>query len=220
MDEENFTICLTPKMVDKMVATLKSLRKIIKIKLLEFQETAGTLHHAATGIPVGRGLFTTIWSAMAKCKKNWITITPDLDQVPRYFKWLFKEISNKPIQVAQLVPCLLVLRVYSQACKHASGAVWVIPQHAEANKIIVWNYEFPPNIVLLLVQGTISINYLDMAGVILEWLAIEDIVPNITLANAGIQCEKISIVHWYQKLSAQYLCAGYLLRALALRQNN
>ena len=86
MDGANSAICLPPKKADKTIATLKFLRKRKKLKILEFQKSAGTLHHAATGIPGGRSLFTTIWAAMENCKKNWITITPTLDQVLRYFK--------------------------------------------------------------------------------------------------------------------------------------
>jgi len=75
----------------------------------------------------------------------------------------------------------------------------------------------PPDIVLLF--ETISINDLEMAGVLLEqWLALEELVPDLTLANVGIQCDNSSTVHWSRKFSARSFCAGYLLRALALRQ--
>ena len=68
-DIANFTICMPPKKGDKIVATLKSLCKIKKLKIIEFQKITGTLHHAATGIQVGQGLFKTIWAAMENCKK-------------------------------------------------------------------------------------------------------------------------------------------------------
>ena len=139
----------------KIVANLKSLRKIKKLKLLEFKKIASTLYHAAMVIPGGRGLFTTIWVDMANCKKNWITITPALDQVLRYFKWIFKEIANKPIQVAQLVPFLLDLHGYPDACKNSAGGVCIIPQHDDTNKFIVCTCYLPPYIVLLFEQGTI-----------------------------------------------------------------
>ena len=112
MDGANFTICLPPKKAYKIVATINFLWKREKIKLIEFQKIAGMLHHAATGIPGGRGLFKTIREAMEICKKNWITITPALDQVLKYYKGLFKDISNKPIQVAQLVTYLTDLHGY------------------------------------------------------------------------------------------------------------
>ena len=141
-----------------MVATIKSLRKTKKLKLFECHKIAGTFHHADIGIPIGRGLLTTIWEAMANYKKKLITITPTQDRVLRYSKWLFKKIANKPIQVAQLVPCIPGLHGYSDSCKHADGGVWIIPQHDETKKSIVWTCDFPPDIMLLSEHGTISTN--------------------------------------------------------------
>ena len=170
MDGAYFTICLPPKKLKKVVATLKSILKRKKLKLLEFQKIEGTLHHAAICIPVRRGLLTTIWEAMASCNKNWIIITLALNQVLRYFKLLFKYIANKPIQVAQLVPCFPDLHGYSDACKHADAVVCIIPLHEETNKFIVWNCDFLPDIVIIFEHGNISINDLEMEGVLLIWI--------------------------------------------------
>ena len=40
-----------------------------------------------------------------------------------------------------------------------------------------------------------------MAGVLLEWISLEDMVPDLTLANVGIQCDNFSTV-----LGSIYLC--------------
>ena len=69
LDGANYTIQLPPEKVDKIVTTLKSLSKKRRVRLKDFQKFAGSLHHASMGIPAGgRGLFTTIWKAMANQK--------------------------------------------------------------------------------------------------------------------------------------------------------
>ena len=97
------------------------LKKAKRMSILTFQKIAGTLLHAAMGIPGGRGLFTQIWTAMANAKKGWITVTKDLKRLFSDFMWIFKEITNNPVNVAQLVPQLPKLHGYTDACKHAAG---------------------------------------------------------------------------------------------------
>ena len=55
-----------------------------------------------------------------------------------------------------------------------------------------------------------------MAGVLLQWLALEDLVQDLNLFKVGIQCDNSSTVHWSQKFYTLSLCAGHLIRALAL----
>ena len=64
----------------------------------------------------------------------------------------------------------------------------------------------------------LSINDLEMAGVLLEWIVLEALMPSLQFVQAGIECDNSSSVHWARKYSAKSLRAGHLLRALALRQ--
>ena len=102
-----------------------------------------------------------------------------------------------PFNFHNLYPVYLILVAIQ--CKHVAGRVWTIPQNYETKKFIVWNCEFPPDIVILFKQGTISINVLDMAGVLLECVSLEELVPDINLSKVGIQYDNLSTVHWSQK---------------------
>ena len=214
----NFTIQLPPAKVAKIQQKLKKLTKTKRLSLNDFQKIAGTLHHAATGIPGGRGLFTVIWSAMKHCKSGWIKLTPDLRTVLDDFKWLFREIANHPINVAQLVPTLPDNIGYCDACKHAAGGVWIIPQENNTNRHVFWTCDFPADIILLFQNGLLSINDFEMAGILLEWLVLEHLLPSLSNSQSGISCDNSSAVHWTRKFTARSLTAGHLLRALALRQ--
>ena len=221
LDGANYTIRLPEKKVEKIQATLRQLRKKKTIPLNEFQKIAGTLHHAASmGIPGGRGLFTAIWSAMKGCQKNgWIKLTPDLKAIFSDLCWLFREIANKPINVAQLVPNLPHCHGYADACKYGAGGVWIPPGENNKPRYILWSIDFPPEVVRQMATHEISVNDLEMAGVLLAWLLVlECHMPSLHKLQAGLQCDNTSSVHWTRKYSAKSLRAGHLLRALALRQ--
>ena len=74
-------------------------------------------------MPGGRGLFTGIWKAMAQAKNNFVHITDNLKAIFSDFKWLFAEVANKPIQIAQLVPHLPQLHSYVDACRNGIRGV-------------------------------------------------------------------------------------------------
>ena len=167
-------------------------------------------------IPGGRGLFTMISSAMKNCKSGWIKLTPDLKTILDDFKWLFREIANHPINVAQLEPTLPANVGYCDACKHAAGGVWINPQGNGTNRHIIWACDFPP--VLLFKNGKFSINDFEMAGILLKWLVLEHLLPSLSNPQSGISCDNSSAVHWSRKFTARSLTAGRPLRALALRQ--
>ena len=218
IDGANYTINLPPNKVEKITKTLKKINKRKVISLNEFQKIAGSLHHASTGIPGGRGLFTAIWRAMVTTNKGWIKLTPPLKAILRDFTWLFKDIANNPINVAQIVPTLPNLPGYTDACKYAAGGVWILPETTGLNRHVLWTVPFPPQIIALFINGTLSINDLEMAAVLLGWLVLEHLTPSLQHIQAGIQCDNSSTVGWTRKFTARSLVAGHLLRALALRQ--
>ena len=214
----NYTIRLPPEKVEKILRTLRLLKKSKRMSILTFQKIAGTLLHAAMGIPGGRGLFTQIWTALANAKKGWITITKDLKGIFSDFMWLFKEITNSPINVAQLVPQLPKLHGYTDACKHAAGGVWILPNQDGTNRYIFWTVNFTVQVIKDFETGDITINDLELAGVMLAWLTLEHLLPSLHHAQVGIKCDNSSTVAWARKFTARSLRAGHILRALALRQ--
>ena len=62
------------------------MRKKKWVPLKEFQQLAGILHHASLRMPGGRGLFTGIWTAMAKQTNKFVHITEDLWAIFADFK--------------------------------------------------------------------------------------------------------------------------------------
>ena len=74
----------------------------------------------------------------------------------------------------------------------------------------------PPDIVAAFEADQISMNNLEMADVLLAWLALEHLLPTMNKAQAGIQCNNTAAVNWSKKFTARSKIAGHLLQALAL----
>ena len=218
IDGSRHTIALPPKKIEKVKAALKRMRKKKWVPLKEFQKLAGILHHASLGMPGGRGLFTGIWKAMAKTKNNYVRITDDLKEIFSDFKWLFAEVANKPIRIAQLVPHLPQIHGYVDACRNGIGGVWIIPQKSGKLRLIVWSIDIPEDLRLDFDKDIVTINDFEMAGVLCAWLVLECVLPSLHNVHAGIRCDNTSAVHWSKKFTARSKIAGHLLRALALRQ--
>ena len=146
IDSKKYTIALPPKKVEKVKAVLKRMKKKHWVLLKEFQKLVGILHHTSIGMPGGWGLFTGIWKAMAKQAKNFIRIKDDLKAIFKDFKWLFSEVANKPIRIAQLVPHLPRIHGYADPCRNGIGRVWIIPTASGQLRLIVWAIEIPEDL--------------------------------------------------------------------------
>jgi hypothetical protein len=220
IDGQNFTITLPVGKIDKILGLIRSAlrKKAGKLRLKDFQKLAGNLHHASMGLPGGKGLFTPIWTAMAKQGKGYIHLNERIRQALTDFQWLLRQMTNQPINVAQIVPSPPVCQGYSDSCKYGAGGIWLIPTSPTTMLYIVWRVPFPHSIVDAFNNGKLFINELELAGVMWEWLTLECLIDDLNFVTAGSLCDNSSTVTWSRKFSARSLVAGFLLRALALRQ--
>ena len=108
--------------------------------------------------------------------------------------------------------------------KRAVGGTWRHINNPMKN--IIWRLEWPLDIQQNLVsptnpKGTISINDLEMAGILLAWLVLENSTTTpLTHKHISIFCDNMSTVHWTNKQSSTTsVIAAYLIRALAFRQH-
>ena len=161
-----------------------------------FQKLAGILHHASLGMPDGWGLFTGIWKVMAQTRNNYVHITDDLKAIFSDFKWLFAEVANKPIQIAQLVPDLPRTHNYVDACRNKIGEIWFIPLASGRLWLIVWSIDIPDDLRQAFDKNIVTIDDFKMVGILCAWLVLECVLPSMHNVHAGIQCDNTSAVHW------------------------
>ena len=88
---------------------------------------------------------------------------------------------------------------------------------------VVWRVKWPEDIANNLVTwenptGKYTMNDLELAGVVLEWLVLEALVPNLIFKSAGMNCDNSTGTAWATKFrTAKSAAAAKLLRLLAFR---
>ena len=219
----SYTIFLPPAKTEKLIKQLKTIAKRSESPLKQFQSVAGKMNHATIGIPNGKALCSALYSA-TKGDPAEIKITPIIQQSLKDWSVLLRQISTRPTHVLELIPnppCYIGL---VDACKSGIGGVWLTGTH-NINPY-VWRLQLPNEIQHRLVSdknkdGDITINDLEMAGILLHWLVLEQIVPTpLQHKNPLIFCDNTSAVSWTNKFtSTTSTIAAHLLMALALRQH-
>lgn len=221
VDGANFTIQLMP---DKVKAISKTIKKVIKSKqvtLLVYQQLAGKLQHASFAIPGGNGLFSPVHKAL-KTTNKFITITPELVQILTDWRTLIQDLGKNPTSVLLLVSEFPNIIEYTDACKLGAGGV--ITPGMDPFQYWVWQYEWPLDIQKELItdknrNGKLTINDLELAGLVLGWLVLEYVCADLQFKHVGMFCDNTSAVSWaYKGHTTTSTVAGRLLRLLSIRQ--
>ncbi len=222
IDGVHYTIRLPDEKLEKILDLLTKYSKLRQVPLNDFQKLAGKLQHASLAMPGGWGLFSPIYMAM-KGDPQHINMSPYLKQTLRDWRTIIKQISKVPTHVLQIVSGLPDFLGYVDACKRGCGGIWFgLSQYIG---YIVWRFEFPKDIQDGLItfdnpNGWLTINDLELIGLILEWLALEIIVPSLIFKHVGINCDNSSTVSWTQKFcTTKSKIAARLLRVLSLRMH-
>ena len=218
---KNFTIELP---VEKQHKILEILNKTCKLKVIPhktLEKIQGKLVHISTGLPNSRGLLSPLYKAVAQ-QQHPTPLNKNLKQCLTDWKTLVTNIGSRPTSILELVPRDPNYIGFVDASGTGVGGVWT-PGTSKIQPT-VWRVQWPAEIQANLVsktnpQGTISINDMETAGILLAWLVLEKITPTVLQhKHIGIHCDNDAAVNWTQKKStATSTIAGHLLRALALR---
>ena len=219
---QEFTIQLPQEKAAKYNAAIKRLLKKTQVPLKDFQKVTGKLQHASIGMPGGAGLFSPFYMAL-KGSPDTLYLGRFLKQALSDWTHLFRNAANEPTSVLQLVEQKPNYIGYCDACKFGAGGVWI--NGTSPLDYHVWQFEWPPDVRNNLKTadnrtGTISINDMEMAGLVLQWLALECLVPHLHNTHIAIYCNNASTVQWAFKMAqSKSLVASFLLRALGLRMH-
>ena len=216
VDGSNFTIQLPQDKIDKILLRLKKIKQFKrKIPRKILYEIAGSLEHASYGIPGGAGLFSPIQQAL-QGNHQWIKVSSTLKTCFQDWGAIVKHMAKHPTQVKQLVRGLPSYVGFSDSCKLGTGGIWsgglipIVP--------ILWSLEWPPDIKQRFADGILTINDLELAGMVINWLVLECLAPTLRFIHAALFCDNSSAVQWAYKLrSSASEVAGRLLRLLGLR---
>jgi hypothetical protein len=216
----NFTIQLPIEKCKKIIKLIKETIKQKYVPLKKFQSIAGKLQHASLGVPGGAGLFSPLQVAMAGDPKV-ITITKYLKSALEDWRTIIHMLKNTPTSVRQLVADIPAIIGYNDACKTGVGGV--LTPGLQNFPYLVWQTKWPEDIQNRLVtdtnpHGDISMNDLELAGIVLNFLALEIATQDIKYMHIGLYCDNTSAVSWANKLrTSKSIPAARLLRMLGLR---
>ena len=135
---------------------------------------------------------------------------------------MVQHLSTEPTPVRLLVSNYPNYVQFTDAC--GLGAGGIITPGLDPMQHWVWKFEWPQDIKDSLVswsnkKGTLTINDLELAGIVLGWLVLEQVCKNLTYKHVGLFCDNTSAVSWTHRGSTSTsTVAGRLLRFLALRQ--
>lgn len=221
LDGAKFTIQLPPKKCEKIAETIKHMIRKSGVPLNEFQKLAGKLGHASFGIVGGKALLSPLYNALHG-DPPWIKLTQVIKTTLRDWKAFIRSLAREPTHVTFLVPRKPNYIQYTDAC--GLGAGGVIVGHTDEFHPIVWQYEWPPEIRAALItdknpNGTLTINDLELAGMLLGWLVLEIALTDLAYKHVGMFCDNTSAVSWAKKQhTSKSIPAARLLRFMALRQ--
>ena len=225
------TIELPPPKVEKLVTRITTILRHKHCTPSELQSLLGSLQHATLGIPSGRGLLAPLYKLLStkdshppnKHKRRHTITIPTTSAAYRVlydYRTLIKLIGARPTKCAQLIPGMPAYVGFCDACKYGAGGVWCSgskPLHP-----IVWRIPWPASISEALItrdnpHGTLTINDLEMAGLLLHYLVLEQLVDMLH-QHVAAWVDNTSTVSWATKLSSSKSVVGQrLVRALCLR---
>ena len=217
----DFTIQLPPAKCEVIIQQIRKLLKIKRLSLKKYQKIAGKLQHASFGIPSGKALFSHIQQAMQNNPK-FIPLTTELILILQDWQYIIRFMKFHPSLVLQLVQNFPDYVGHSDSCKLGTGGTWT--SGLKVMKPLLWQYEWPQDIQDDLItdenkQGGLTINDLELAGLVLNWLVLECQTDTpLAYHHVVAFCDNTSAVAWTHKLlTSTSLVAGRLLRLLGLR---
>lgn len=224
-DGVNRTIELPPEKVDKMLDAIKTAKRQGWLGRKAFESLRGKLRHATMGLPDGRTILLPLDQALAKANAQVKTV-----QIPKGgaiyqtledFGELLRHMNTRPTHCRQLVPGAPGYIGYCDACKTGAGGVWISgTKHLPPT---VWRVEWPKDIQDSLVtrenkEGIVTVNDLEMAGVLLHTLVLEHLVKDLRHQHAAAWVDNTSAVSWATKMRSKRSRIGHrLVRAFSMR---
>jgi hypothetical protein len=171
------------------------------------------------GIPGGTGLFSPLQMALLG-NPSYVKIDDYLANTLRDWRTIIHHMKNNPISVKQLIADIPNFVGFSDACKLGAGGIW--SPGTSPCPYVVWKLQWPLDIQNRLISenninGDISINDLELAGIVLNFIALEIVMPTLQDKHIGTYCDNTSAVSWANKLrTSKSIPAARLLRLLGL----
>ena len=226
-DGDEKTIWLEESKRESLLLILKgwlrtSRRSTQGIPFKVFESVVAKIRHAFTTIPAGLGLLSPCNRILAvKPSTVFLQRNHALRMAISDIRTLVKESIAAPTKCKELIGGWPHYIGYTDASGAGFGGIII----GEDDMVppTVFRGQWPPDIQSELVSwtnrnGALSINDLELAGLLLTWLVIEEMCPTVSERNVALFSDNQPSVHWVDRMATRNSAVGaQLLRALAFR---
>ena len=225
IDTVRQTLELPPHRIERLHSIFESLRGRTRVSESTWHKVLGELRSMSIGIPGSRGLFSLLQEGLRHTDKHRIRITPEMRDQLSDFEHLASTLSDRPTELAELVPDHPIALGPHDASGVGMGGAWLPATTDSHIAPTIWRAQFPADIQRRLVShsnphGDITNSDLELAGL----LAQQDIIAQLvncrgrTILPLG---DNIPMVVWHHKHSTTTLGpAAYLLRLNSIHQRH
>jgi hypothetical protein len=158
----------------------------------------GKLQHASFGVPGSRGMLSPLQEALKK-PKPFIPLSTVLKQCLQCWIPVVRHMKQHPTSVMLLIKTPPEHIGYSDACGIGAGGVWT--SGTKGLNPVVWQVEWIAEVKDAFAKGILTINDLELAGLVLEWMALECLLPSLVGVHVAAFCDNTSAVSWSNKLA-------------------
>ena len=214
------TMELPEKKVTSLRDTIRDALRQRHVEFKAFESFMGKCQHACLGIPGGSALLGPLYKALHSAKRanqRSVQIHPGSLQHHALtdLRTIFRILGKEPIKCSQLVPGDPTYLGHSDSCMFGTGGIWL--SGTRTLRPVVWRLAWPPDIVERYRKQQLTINDLEMAGLLLHYLLLEQLVDMEGIHPAA-WCDNTSAVSWTVHMNSNKSVVGQqLTRALAIR---
>ena len=230
IDTGSMTINLPPHRAERLHDILHSIppqQKRISIK--KWHKILGELRSMSLAIPGARNLFSTMQHALLLKSKSRIALRKDVHASLSDFKWMHKDLANRPTRIAEVIPLNPCAIGFHDASSFGAGGVWFAnpelqPRAGTApSQPLLWRIAWPSDITNSIVSssnphGSITNSDLELAGGLLH---LDIIANNYDTRERTIlsKTDNLATLFWQRKGSTTTTKApAHLLRLFGLHQ--
>ena len=226
-DGDNKTVWLENDKRDAILTIINgwirhSKHRTFGIPFQQFRSVIAKIRHAFITIPAGRGLLSPFNAIIRLApSKVYLHKNEALRWALKECRTFLRESVGDPTKCARLVTSWPDFIGVKDASSHGVGGI-IIGENKAASPT-VFRLQWPPDITTAIVSdanpdGSITNSDLEMAGLLLLWLVMEEVCPSLEGAHIALFSDNSPTVHWVQRMaSKQSTIAMQLIRALALR---
>ena len=230
INTSSMTLHLPPhrsQRLHNILASIPPQQKRISTK--KWHKILGELRSMSLALPGARHLFSTMQHALSLKSQSRIALSKDVHAALNDFRWMQKDLTNRPTRIAEVIPLNPCAIGYHDASGQGAGGVWFANPELHPRlgtcptQPLLWRVPWPKDITSNLVShsnphGSITNSDLELAGGLLH---LDILAHNYDIRERTVlsKTDNLATLFWQRKGNATTTKApARLLRLFGLHQ--